>query len=298
MNNKDQIRNLGINWAKMWEDGILNAWSDRLTSKYGSINEAWDRKAAEYDKDLEHSNRVKFLDKIERHSPQTVLDVGAGSGVFAIPLAKRVKRVVAVEPSPGMLDILKKKAESYNLTNIEYINKKWEDVSVDTLIEINNGEYDAVICSHALYYITNLHNSFKKMNDISKGHVYLLIIADEDLDNTYLKLWERLHKKTRSQGQYPDYACLYMVLREIGLHPNIEILDTYAKIYIKSIDECIDRWKDDLDLDSEPTEHQRDAIREYLSDKIKEEDGNDDRRLYWEWRSKDAVFHWRTVTGK
>ena len=289
--NKNKINSLNIEWAKIWQDGILNAWSHYWIAKYGSISEAWNRMAAEYDKDLEHSNRVKFVDKIERHSPEAVLDVGAGTGVFALPLAKHVKRVVAVEPSGGMLDILKKKAEAYNLTNIEYINKKWEDVSIDKLIEINNGEYDLVISSHALYYVTDLHNSFKKMNDVSKGYVYLLIIANEERDNTYSKLWERLHKKPLPQ--YPDYACLYMVLREIGLHPNIEILDTYAKRYIENIDELIDRWKDYLALDGELTEDQRAAIREYLSGKIKEEDGNGDRRLYWEWRSKDAVICWR-----
>ena len=283
----NKISSLNIEWAKIWQDGILNAWSHYWIAKYGSISEAWNRMAAEYDKDLEHSNRVKFVDKIERHSPEAVLDVGAGTGVFALPLAKHVKRVVAVEPSGGMLEILKKKAEAYNLTNIECINKKWEDVSLNELIGLNNGKYDVVISSHALYYVTDLHNSFKKMNDLSKGYVYLFIIANEDRDAGYSKLWERVHKK--QMPAYPDYACLYMVLREIGIHPNIEMLDTYAKTYVEDIDELIERWKDYLDLDGEPTEDQRDAIREYLSGKIKEEDG----KLYMEWESKDALIYWR-----
>ena len=278
-------------WAGTWEKGILNAWSQHWIAKYGSISEAWNRLAAEYDRDLKHSNRVRFVEKIGQDEPETILDVGAGTGVFALPLAKRARRIVAVEPSAGMLDILKKKAVDYNLTNIEYINKKWEDTSINKLIEINNGKYDLVISSHALYYITDLHNSFKKMNDVSKGYVYLLIIANEERDNTYSQLWERLHKKPLPL--YPDYACLYMVLREIGLHPNIEILDTYAKRYVEDIDEVIERWKDYLALDGELTTDQRDAIREYLSGKMKEEEGNGDRRLYWEWRSKDAVVYWR-----
>lgn len=278
-----------INWAGMWESGIQNAWSQRWIAKYGSISEAWNRMATEYDRDMEHSNRIRFVDKIARHKPETILDVGAGTGVFAVPLAKQGRRVVAVEPSTGMLDILKNKAKEYNLTNIECINKRWEEVSSDELIGINNGKYDVVVSSHALYYITNLHNSFKKMNDVSKGYIYLLIeAAQNNADaSAYAKLWERLHKKP--MPTYPDYACLYMVLREIGIHPNIEMLGTSAKRDVTSTDEVIERWKDYLDLGGEPTEDQRAAIREYLSGKIKEEDG----KLYMEWQSKDALIYWR-----
>ena len=274
-------------WAGMWESRILK-WSQHWIAKYGSIIAKWNHTAAEYDKDLKYSNRAKFVDNIERHNPETVLDVGAGTGVFALPLAKHVKRVVAVEPSMGMLDILKNKAVEYNLTNIECINKKWEDVSLDELMVINKGKYDVVLSSHALYYITDLHNSFKKMNDVSKGYIYLLIEAAQDNADTsaYSKLWEQLHKKPLPA--YPDYACLYMLLREINIHPNIEMLGTSAKKYVTSTDEAIERWKDYLDLDGELTKDQRDAIREYLSGKIKGEDG----KLYLDWQSKDALIHW------
>lgn len=47
-------------WAGAWESGILNAWSQHWIAKYGSISEAWNRMAAEYDRDLEHSNRVRL----------------------------------------------------------------------------------------------------------------------------------------------------------------------------------------------------------------------------------------------
>ena len=289
MNTKNKIDNLNIKWAKMWQDGILNAWSHQYIKKYGSITEAWNYKAKEYVKTMEHSNRAQLVQKLEQHKPETVLDVGAGAGIFAVPLAERkyVKRVVAVEPSAGMLDVLKKKAESYRLANIEYINKKWEDTTADELIELNGGKYDVVISSHALYYITELHNSFKKMNNICKGYVYLLIGTDADREKTYEKYYERIYKKPTPL--YPDYACLYMVLRELDIHPNIEMLDAYAKRYVNSVEEVIDLWKDNID--GELNEDQRDALREYLaeSDMIKEEDG----RLYWELRSRDAVIYWR-----
>ena len=278
-------------WAGTWERGIMDAWSRRLITKHGSLREAWNCMSVEYDNDLKYSNRAAFIDRIEEHHPETVLDIGAGTGVFALPLAENVKRVVAVEPSPGMLDILKKSATERNLTKIECINKKWENVSTDELLDMNRGKFDVVICSHALYYITDLHRSFRRMNDVSSGHVFLFTEGGGNGADraSYSRLWERLHKEPLPA--YPDYACLYMVLREIGIHPNIEMLDTYSKREVGSADEAVDRWKDHLGIEGEPSVEQRDAIREFITGKIKEEDG----RLYLESRSEDALIYWKAM---
>ena len=275
-------------WALTWERGILDAWSRQLVIKYGSINEAWNQMASKYDDDIVSSNRSKFIEKIEQHEPETILDIGAGTGVFAIPLAQNAKRVVAVEPSSGMLDILRKKAEEAGLSKIECINKRWEDTSIDELLDINEGMYDAVVCSHALYYITDLHQSFKKMNDVSKGHIHLFVLTDHASDAAYTKLWERLNNTP--MPPYPDYSCLYMVLREIGMHPDIEMLDTYAKKCVTDMDELVDQWKDSLVQEGDLSDDERDAIREYLAGTIKE----DGEGLSWEWRSLDAFIHWKT----
>jgi len=137
-----------------------------------------------------------------------------------------------------------------------------------------------------LYYITDLQDSFMKMNEVSKGFIYLLIGAGHDTDDSsYSKYYKRIYE--RPEPTFPDYSFLYMTLRELDINPNIEMLEAYAKRYVQNMDEAIDLWKEDLD--GEPTEDQRDAIREYLSDKIRKEG----ERLYWEWRSKDALISWR-----
>lgn len=276
-------------WAKTWENGILNAWSRQFIIKYGSIEEAWNQKAHEYEGDMKHSNRALFVEKILQHNPKTIVDIGAGTGVFAIPLAKNAGKVVAVEPSEGMLDILRKKAEDEGLTNIEYINKRWEDVTTSELLRINGGKYDAVICSHALYYITDMHHSLRKMGDISSGSVHLLTGGSHNINSQdHSRLWARIHGKPAPA--YPDYSCLYMVIREIGLHPNIEMLNACAKRHITSMDDLYDRWKEYLEIDSEMTDDQKDAIQEYVADRIIEENGE----RYLEWKSQDAMIHWTT----
>ncbi|GIW13646.1 MAG: hypothetical protein KatS3mg062_1085 [Tepidiforma sp.] len=55
----------------------------------------------------------------------TWLDIGAGGGRFAVPLAEHVARVVAVEPSPSMREQLAEAARDAGRTNIELIDLEW-----------------------------------------------------------------------------------------------------------------------------------------------------------------------------
>ncbi len=53
------------------------------------------------------------------------LDVGAGAGRYALPLARRVREVVAVEPSAGMRTGLQELAAEYGITNVRVFEARW-----------------------------------------------------------------------------------------------------------------------------------------------------------------------------
>jgi SAM-dependent methyltransferase len=56
---------------------------------------------------------------------ETWIDIGAGAGRFAVPLAERVARVVAVEPSPAMRAELAEAARLAGRSNIEVVDLAW-----------------------------------------------------------------------------------------------------------------------------------------------------------------------------
>lgn len=86
-----------------------------------------------------HENKIKRLDSEQRvseyeidklfdymkiYGDEVILDVGAGTGAFTIPLAKRLKDGVikAVDIDEQLLDYIDKKAKMNNLDNIQTIH--------------------------------------------------------------------------------------------------------------------------------------------------------------------------------
>ena len=65
------------------------------------------------------SREVRLCQELGLTAESTVVDLGAGTGQFAIAAASVCARVVAVDVSPVMLDILRAKVAATRLTNVE-----------------------------------------------------------------------------------------------------------------------------------------------------------------------------------
>src|SRR5215813_14568974 len=78
----------------------------------------------------------------------TLLDVGAGAGRFALPLALRCKQVTAVEPSPSMRETLLHLAAEAGINNVTMIARRWEDAEVEPV--------DVVLSAHVIYLIEDM----------------------------------------------------------------------------------------------------------------------------------------------
>lgn len=65
---------------------------------------------------------------------ETWLDIGAGGGRLALPIALKAKSVIAVEPSPGMISVLREGMAEHGISNIEIHESRWDgslDVEAD-----------------------------------------------------------------------------------------------------------------------------------------------------------------------
>ena len=101
-----------------------------------------------HDKDQKFLNKIAFLESKQRerilppevlidempiHENHTLLDIGAGSGFFTIPMAKKTKETVyALDFDSRMLNVISEKAIKEDLQNIPCFNilKKYPDKTV------------------------------------------------------------------------------------------------------------------------------------------------------------------------
>ncbi len=119
-------------------------------------------------KNLENEQRRRKLppDKIINEIPlagdETVADMGAGSGYFTIPLARRVKKVYAVDVEEKMLQYLDERIREEGVDHIEKILSPLEKTPFP------DESMDLLFCSHVLHEVEDLNEGLAELKRITK----------------------------------------------------------------------------------------------------------------------------------
>ncbi|MDA8099499.1 MAG: class I SAM-dependent methyltransferase [Nitrospiraceae bacterium] len=92
----------------------------QIGKDYGSIDEveAYDERHGKF-RDVQRENE-EILQLLAATSDHAIIEIGSGTGAFAIQAARRCSRVYAVDISRAMLAYTKAKAEKADISNIEY----------------------------------------------------------------------------------------------------------------------------------------------------------------------------------
>jgi peptidoglycan/xylan/chitin deacetylase (PgdA/CDA1 family)/SAM-dependent methyltransferase len=126
-----------------------------------------------------------------------VLEIGAGTGIFTLAIARRCREVTAVDISVGMLEILKGKAAGKGLGNIRTIVGNAETMDLD-------GPYTVACAFSSLEYITDLPVFFRRLADhIEPGGTLYFTIARRSLFRLFAQvgnairqgLWLKAHRR-------------------------------------------------------------------------------------------------------
>jgi len=194
-----------------------------------------------------------------------VLDIGAGPGTLAIPFARKAAHVTAVEPADGMCSVMREKMEEFGVSNIDIVQKRWEDVQVDADL---SGPYDVVIASFSLG-MHDIRGAIEKMVQASSRYVYLYHFAGpSSWDLQWQALWPRLHGRPYRPG--PKSDVLYNVLYQMGIYPNVRTFRLEHSQPYASLDDATAVLAPQAQAESD---EQKALLREYLRGVLREEDG-------------------------
>ncbi len=120
--------------------------------------------------------------------PMTIADLGAGEGAFALLLAERAKKVIAVDSSVRMIDVGREQAARHGVENIDFRLGDLEE------LPIGAGEVDLVFFSQSLHHALHPGRALKEAWRIlvPGGRVTILDLARhrfEEAREIYADQW-------------------------------------------------------------------------------------------------------------
>jgi SAM-dependent methyltransferase len=212
-----------IDWEARWKRIV----EDRATLASGHHDpNYWDRRARTFARST-HGRADEFLQVIEPYlTPRkTLIDVGAGTGRHATPLAERLEWVTAVEPSEGMRSHIPPR------DNMTVIASTWEDAAV--------APADFVICCHVLYGVGDPVPFIAKMSAVARERVFVMI-RETDLPHPASVIRRRL---IGEEGpRLPRFSELFMLLLQMGIAPDVHyvrypMINRYSAMS-EALDDC------------------------------------------------------------
>lgn len=119
---------------------MITAYFEKLLESTHKPNpaaeEMWDNRAAQYSLS-QQAEKTGFPEKVTKLLTEngylpgnTVLDIGGGTGRYALPFAKVARSVTLTDLSSGMLAHARQNAEKAGLTNITYEKLDWDQVEI------------------------------------------------------------------------------------------------------------------------------------------------------------------------
>jgi len=198
-----------IDFARMYKE------HKQKTVFKGKNSGDWDNKSKEMAPRMQKSEYVEdFISRMNISKEDTVLDIGCGPGTLAIPLAKMVKHVIAIDFSSHMLEELKAYAAREGVENITTYHIGWED-DWSHLPQV-----DIAVASRSVE-VQDLDDALSKMSSQASKACYLTYKTGGSFVD--MDILDYIGKKIITK---PDFWYIPILLYKDGYLPQIDYIQT------------------------------------------------------------------------
>jgi len=124
-------------------DALLAAWGRRVRANAEQVDRFAEQRSQDHYAPVANRFRVDprrtddtSLDALLAlaRPGESWLDIGAGGGRYALPLALAVREVIAVDPSPGMLGVLREEMADRDIPNVRVVEGRWPAAAEPSLM--------------------------------------------------------------------------------------------------------------------------------------------------------------------
>ncbi|MBI5181547.1 MAG: class I SAM-dependent methyltransferase [Nitrospirae bacterium] len=212
---------------------------------------------------------------------KSALDIGAGTGALALPLAKRLKKVTAVEPAPAMVKVLKEESELQGLKNLNIIALAWE--------ESNVGKHDIIICANLPSFVVDAPGFLEQTRSLGRYIFHIQNVNPNKDKFFYKELYPIIFKK--EYAKKIDYLDSYIRFHKQGIYANVNIIEYNFDQPFDDLDEAVDFWKEYLGLETGEFD---DLLQGFLKNRLKKQGGS----YIFVDKKKSAVIWWKEDENK
>jgi CTP:molybdopterin cytidylyltransferase MocA/SAM-dependent methyltransferase len=148
------------------------------------------------------------------------VDVGAGAGRYALPLARALDRsggeVIAVDASPSMLDGLREIAEDHAIENVRTVQARWPPTARSEAAAI---DADVALIAHVGYDVEEI-GPFVDALEGAARRLCVAVLMEQAPASGADPFWPLVHGETRvALPALPDFV---EILQTRGRRPNVD----------------------------------------------------------------------------
>lgn len=264
-----------------------DSWSN--SKKVFEVEEKfWNQRAEEFNrKDIQKkesrdfSSILDFIEVGQNDRFENVLDIGCGTGFYAIQFSKISEYVMATDISRNMLDYAKINSETERRTNIDFVKKPWSEFDVEELQ--CKEKFDLVFAS--MSPAIDSYEDLAKMINCGRK-LYFLSGFVERKDSIKDELSKIILNSQSSNSNGNKIYSAFNILWNMGYYPKISYKDSNWERH-KSVDEFYTEFLNYFERTKILTPEDKYTIKSYIENKAV--NGMVEERI----TSKVAWLYWK-----